>query len=251
MIEQLHAITAKAEAPEKLQKDLALATFERLVGDAAESGQAPFFCAPEQEERSVLIAQYAREVLALNQHGRVRHRGGHSVFSVPDKLVSHQLWKDRNAGKSKPGFSNKLLRKERVYLGLHAAQAGCSLILNLSGTFDEFQPIARRSRLGVLRSFLAAQRDEDTRVAIDNTIPHGENQLLLGDWFVAMAMSSIQGAGYRQTILSRHAPTMRSRVEAFDATLDDLLCESGTPPGKSREVALRALDELIASLPEG
>ena len=85
-------------------------------------------------------------------------------------------------------------------------------------------------------------------MAVNNDIAHGDNLLLVGDWFVATAAAGAQGTGYRQTIFSRHAPTMPQRVAAFDEELDDLLCQAGVAPTDSRRAAVETIDRIVAGL---
>lgn len=247
MLEMLHAVRM-TDDQDRLRADLSMAVFDNLVAGAAGPSQALFQCAVQQEERSTLIAKYARDVLAFGAHGRVRHRGGLSAFDMSDKPVTNPLWRERYGTMPRSAFQCNLLREERLALGEHARAEGCSLILNLSGTYDQYGPKARPSRVGVLRAFLDAMPDEKVRVAIKNDIAHGDNLLLVGDWFVAAAAAGAQGVGYLQTIFSRHAPTMRQRVAQFDEEVDDLLCQSGVAPSDSRRVAIEAIDKALAGV---
>lgn len=247
MLERLHAVRVTEDAA-RLKADLSEAVIAKLVDAVADPAQALFQCAAQQEERSTMIARFAREVISLGAHGHVRHRGGLSAFDIPAQPVSNSLWRQRYDGMPRSAFQHELLREERLALGEHAKHEGCSLILNIDGTYDRYGPAARRSRLGVLRAFLSEMPDDRVRVAFDPEMAHGDNLLLVGDWFVAAAASGLQGAGYRQTILSRHAPTMRRRVAQFDEELDDLLAQAGTAPTDSRRVAIEAIDRVLASL---
>ena len=56
------------------------------------------------------------------------------------------------------------------------------------------------------------------------------------------------GEGYRQTIVTRHAPTVRSKTEAFDFELWHLFKEQNLTPGSSREVAISKLQKIVADL---
>lgn len=250
MLEQLHAVRWSQDDA-RMRADLSLPVFERLVLGSSEPAMALFQCATEQEERSVLIARSARDVQSLGLFGRVRHRGGLSIFDAPENPTTNVLWKERYGRMPRSPYQNQLIREERLALGEHARAVGCSLILNLSGSFDQYGPATRPSRLRVLRSFLASMSDQNTRVAIQNDIPHGDNTLMVGDWFVASAAAGAQGRGYRQTIVSRHAPTMRRRVAHFDEELNDLLCDAGVAPDDSRRAAIDAIDSILAELATG
>jgi hypothetical protein len=248
MLEHLHAVRMFPNELDRLRTDLSLAIFDRLVSAAAEASQALFRCAFQQEERSQLIARYARDVLALGAHGHVRQRGGLSAFSVPDNPLTNPVWQERFGSIPRNQFYCDLLRQERLALAEHARAAGCSLILKLSGTFDRYGPSVRKARLRVLRSFLDSLPDERVRAAVNDDLQHGDNLLLVGDWFVAAAASSAQGTGFRQTIFSRHAPTMRQRTAAFDEELDDLLSRTGAAPNTSRRAVIEAIDKVLAGL---
>lgn len=247
MIEQLHAIKVSGD-PAQLKADLSVAVIDKLVGAVSEPSQALFQCASQQEERAAMITRFAREVLSLGAHGHVRQRGGLSAFDIPERPVSNIVWRERYERIPRTPFQCELLREQRLALGEHAKEAGVSLILKIDGTFDRYGPAARSSRLTVLRDFLNALPDDKARVAIDPNLEHGDNLLLVGDWFMATAASGTQGAGYRQTILSRHAPTMCHRVTRFDEELDDLLSQAGTAPVDSRRIAVATIDRVLAEL---
>jgi hypothetical protein len=174
----------------------------------------------------------------------VRQRQSLSTFSVPDKPVNHALWKARYGPIPRSTFQCDLLRNERVSLGEHARDAGCWLILDLSRQFDRYDVAVRVSRLKVLRDFLASMPDELVRVGITSIAP-GESALIVGDWFYAQSLSGSQGSGYRQTVFTRHAPSIRRRVEDFDLELTDILHAAGIEPEKSRTAAIERIEAVI------
>lgn len=246
MIEQLHCI--KLDTPEQLQSEISGDVIANLVAEVAEPSQALFHCAVQQEERSTMIARYCKEVLRLGGPRHVRHRGGLSAFAVPTQPVTNSVWRQRFDGLPRSEFQCGLLREERLALDPHAREAGVSLIINIEGTYDKYGPLARRTRLTTLKTFLESLPDDTTRVGLDPDLSHGENTLLIGDWFVATAAAGRQGAGYRQTILSRHAPTMGRRVAEFDEELADLFSRTGIAPQDSRRAAIEAIQKKIGEL---
>jgi hypothetical protein len=249
MLQTLHAIRVE-DGPagmDELRRALTRAVLDRLVEPAREPSRAPYQCAAVQEERSILMERHARDVLRLGYRGRVRQRQAHSAFDIPDKPVSHPAWRERYGPLPRSTYQCELIRAERLALGEHARDAGCSLILNLTRTFDQYGPAVRAARLKVLRAFLASMPDDKVIVAIDPAMAGG-SLVQVGDWFAAESVYGTQGAGYRQTIFTRHAPSMQRRVEEFDAELYRLLEEAGVPAGQSRVAAIASIDRVLAEL---
>ena len=242
MIEQLNAIKMEADV-ESLRGTLSQMAIKQLVSAAAGPTQALSLCAAEDEDRSQLVTKLARGVWALGGRGRVRQRQSLSTFSVPEKPVNHALWKARYGPNPRSTFQCDLLRNERLSLGEHARDAGCWLILDLSRQFDRYDLAVRISRLKVLRDFLSSMPDELVRVGI-TSIPPGEAMLIVGDWFHSQSLSA-QGSGYRQTVFTRHAPSIRPRVEDFDLELADILHAGGIEPEKSRRAAIEQIEAVI------
>lgn len=250
MLEQLHALRVGRDEAQ-LKAELSLQVFDRLVSAAADPNLALFQLASEQEDRSLLVAKRAREVLALGYRGHVRHRGTYTAFDIPENSLTNALWRERYDGFHRSPYQNQLKREERLALGEHAKGAGCSLIVNLHGTFDQYGPLARPSRLRVLRSFLESMPDEKVRAAINNQMQHGENVLLVGDWFVAAPGAGAQGVGHRRTAFSRHAPTMLGHIGQFDEHLHELLATAGVDPSDSRRAVIAEIDRVLADISPG
>jgi hypothetical protein len=71
---------------------------------------------------------------------------------------------------------------------------------------------------------------------------------MVGDWFLAEAVAATVGTGYRQTVFTRHAPTVRSRLESFDQEFSELLEESDVDPSSSKDAAIDLLKDRMARL---
>jgi hypothetical protein len=246
MIEQLLAVPVVGDDLSQLSEHLAPHVFEQLVAESSKPSLALYQCAAVQEERSILMARHARDVQKLGEVAHVRQRQGLSTFDIPDRPVDHALWSERYGKLPRSTYQCELLREERRALGEHARAAGCSLILDLSRSFEAYGPAVRLSRLRCLRSFLEALPDDKARIAITNL--KSGSLLILGDWFVAESVSGAQGSGYRQTIFTRHAPAVRQRMEQFDEEIEARLADSGTPALQSRRVAIEQIDRVLADL---
>jgi hypothetical protein len=249
MIEQLHAVQMGADV-DSLKAPLSREVFDRLVSAAAVRSNAMSQCADREEDRAIQIAQNARHIERLGQWAHIRQKQSLSTFSVPDKPVAHPFWKARYGTRKRSAFTCEKLLEERQAIGEHARRAGCTLILDLSRSFDQYLVPVRISRMKVLRDFLATMPDDKCRVAV-GSIPPGESLLIVGDWFAAESLSGSQGVGYRQTVFVRHAPNMRRRIEEFDSEMEELLATAGIEPGASRGVAIERIDALVVELEQG
>ena len=90
---------------------------------------------------------------------------------------------------------------------------------------------------------------QKVRVVINTEgLPRGFNQIIVGDWFMAEAVRTFEGKGYRQTIFTHHAPTVRSKMESFDFELRHLLQKQDIDPDSSRDVALEAIKKIVNDL---
>ncbi|MFO7620044.1 MAG: hypothetical protein R6W81_02100 [Bacteroidales bacterium] len=74
-----------------------------------------------------------------------------------------------------------------------------------------------------------------------NNPKDAQHLTIVGDWFAAEAVSASMEKGIRQTIFTRHAPSVRRRIELFDEELECLLQEQGIAPEASRESAVLVL----------
>ena len=71
---------------------------------------------------------------------------------------------------------------------------------------------------------------------------------IVGDWFVAESVSAEIGRGYRQTIFTRHAPTINTRIELFDEEFDALLKRKEIRAEDSTKHAIEEIEAIIQEL---
>ena len=213
---------------------------EQAVSQAREKSYAAFQCAEFPEQRTALLADYARKVLQLRQHGRIRQRAALTSFCIPDEPPSHPVWAEREGGIERTGYSRRLQREERRALEEHARAEGCDLILDPTIPLADRGAGARKSRLKTLLEFLRDKSDDKARVVFQPIAGRG-NMLIVGDWFVAESQVVRPALGYFQTICSRHAPTVLRHLDEFDEEFERLL-EQFVPEGQSSR--LKAIEEL-------
>jgi len=89
---------------------------------------------------------------------------------------------------------------------------------------------------------------DKVKVAIHRGMPTGQNITIVGDWFVAEAVSASLGEGYRQTIFTRHAPTVQAKIALFDQELEEILRDEGIDPASSRAAAVADIEKVLKGL---
>lgn len=250
MIQQLHALPLLSEAPEMLEKQLSWDVFEPLVLWAQKDVRPLFECGEYHEDRTILMVDYATRVLGLRIEddrvfAHVRQKGALSSFHIPDKPISHPAWQDRHGDVEVSDFRCKWLREERRVLETHAREKGCSLIIDPYLGFERYGVLARISRLWELLKFLESGSVSNVVIAIHKDMPRDHNVTIVGDWFLAEAVDATLGRGYRQTIFTRHAPSVRSRIELFDEELDHLLEEKGLKREDSRKAVIDEIKGIL------
>jgi hypothetical protein len=87
---QLHAL-ALSEDPAMSPRQLSRETFDKLVSRAQRTSRPLYECAEQLEDRTLLMVEYAQNILELGAKSdvRVRHKGGLSSFHIPDALPHH------------------------------------------------------------------------------------------------------------------------------------------------------------------
>lgn len=250
MLQTLHAVQVGGgpEGLEHLGRTLTPEVFDRLVERARGAGLSLYQCAAAQEERMLLMERHARDVLRMGFRGHVRARQSLTVFGTPDKPANHPVWRDYYGDHPRGQYYIDLIRAERLALAEHAGAAGCSLILNPARVVAQYPPAVAAARLKCLAAFLEAMPDDQVRVALDTRPDRGGSTMLVGDWFAAEAVLGSQGAGYFQTIFTRHAPSLQKRVDEFDTEMAWLLEEAGWGPGESRGKALEEVRRIMGGL---
>ncbi|MDR3688504.1 MAG: toll/interleukin-1 receptor domain-containing protein [Fimbriimonas sp.] len=218
-----------------------------LIERSSGRSEAIYACAEFAEDRARLMAQYAEDVMALGKHGIVRQRGGLSSFAIPTQTIGHSIWKRRYGNFTKSDDHCRNQRKERLALGRHAEARGCKLIIESDITYEKFGVDARLCRLECLLGFLQSMNNENCQVAIHLDQSHSESVTLVGNWFCAEAIAGSLQAGFRQTVFTRHAPTVMEKLYDFDAKFDELL-DGHIRKQESRDYAIAHIEDLIKSL---
>jgi hypothetical protein len=248
MLEGLQAITLEDEDTD-FEDLLTREIIDRLIQRQDDASQALYTCAEEAEERAVMMRRYSAEVLRLGHAGMVRQHGALTSFHIPRETVAHRFWAERYGDMPRSAFYSEGQRQERLVLEQHARRAGARLIINPELTFADYGVAARISRISRLVDFLRSMEGHDVRVALAQTADRGESTTVVGDWFSATSPSGALRRGYRQTIFTRHAPTVRAHIEQFDEAFEEAIREGPWPDGKnSRIAAIGYLDDLVKRL---
>lgn len=203
-------------------------------------------CADTTDERAILLAEYARAVTLTGGTGLVRQSGGLSSFHIPDENIDHPFWQLRYGKQHQSQFHRKVLLEERLALTEHAKKKGCRIIIDPDLGYEFYGEDARRTRLETLLRFLHTMKSVRCEVAMAS-IAMSESVTIVGDWFAAHSISGRMGDGYRQTIFTRHAPTIATMIEEFDRRFNQYLY--GAPASKSRKRAISEIERRIAKLP--
>jgi len=246
--EMLHGLQAiNLETIGDLNDQLSTHHLNRLISKCQDSSLAMYQCADEPEDRAKMMAQYADDLLAMEVYGTVRQMGGLSSFHIPDKGLSHQVWSERYGPIGKSSFHSGLQKKEREALQAHADAQGCRIIINPYLRYKKYGPKARRVRLETLLEFLNKMPDEQVEIAFKRD-ERVESLTMVGDWFVAESVSIGGLSSYRQTIFTRHAPTIRKKVESFDEEFEVLLEDLGWTKQESRTQAIKTINRIISRI---
>lgn len=247
MIRELHAVQLSKDLKDSIDQ-LSKEVFDNLIDRYSKPSCSLFHCADLTEDRAKMIAKSANEVLSFRAHGCVRQKGALSSFHIPDKVDTHPIWKQRYGDVNRSQYHFRCQRDERIALEKHASKSGCRLIIYPYLKYEMYGNAARKVRLETLVDFLESMPDDKVQVAINYELDQGENLTLVGDWFLAESVSGTIGQGYRQTIFSCHAPSMRSRIELFDQEFDELLQAMGWIASSSKRAAINIIKEIIADI---
>lgn len=247
MIQQIHAIEV-GEDLGPLQQKLSWEAINKLVRRYSRLSYALFQCANYAENRAEMMANYADDVRELGFHDRVRQKGALSSFHIPEKGINHPVWKARYGSVERGPEHCRLQREERVALEKHAKAEGCKLIINPFICYEKYGVVAKIVRLESLLEFLESMPDAQCEVAINDQMEHDQSVTILGDWFAAESVSAQIGQGYRQTIFTRHAPSMMNKIEEFDQEFKERLETSGWSAETSRKAAIDLIQKIIAEL---
>jgi len=256
---ELHAVKIKPDLSD-LSAHLTRDGIDNLVFRARQEARATFECADSLLDRTALLVREAQRLRHFPRAGclRVRQRMAFSSFSIPDEPPGSERWTLRNGPRSRTEQECQLLRQERKVMELHARGGGCDLILDpyvpvQDQNHDKYAIRLKHSpemtlvRLRILGEFIRSFPGDDLRIAFNRG--HIANSLvMLGDWLAAEAVVPHYKGGYRQTIMTRHGPTLQSRIEVFEEELNDCLKVAGTDPNDSREAALEEIERLVQEI---
>lgn len=251
MLQTLHAIQLSEDPKERkgqIEQGLEREVFENLINRYREQNYASYESAEFTDDRAMMMARFSNEVLELRKYGCVRQRGGLSSFHIPDCVINHPLWKERYGRVNMSRFHLRCQREERRALERHARAAGCRLMIDPTMSYRRYGKHARIVRLETLVRFLKSMRSEKAEVAINTRMGKEESVTIVGNWFAAEAVSSTIGQGYRQTIFTRHAPSMQHRIDLFDQEFKERLDDRDWQAQTSKDCATEELTELIKDL---
>jgi hypothetical protein len=192
-----------------------------------------------------MMTAYADDVFALGERDVVRQKGGLSSFHIPTETVGHPIWIRRYGGNQRSEEHCRHQRQERKALQRHAQVAGCKLIINPALQYERYGLDARLCRLESLLKFLNEIDDNLCWVAIQEKMDPRVSVTILGNWFAAESQSGSAGAGYQQTIFTRHAPTIMEKLGNFDAEFNEILDAAGIKPVDSRQWAIQIIERKI------
>ena len=244
MLQQIHAVQLTDDV-ELFKERFSYETIDNLIQHYAAGSFALYQCADFAEDRAVTMAKYANDVIALGYRDVVRQKGALSSFHIPDKTIEHPVWRDRYGGQDRGPNHCRLQREERIALATHASFAGCKLIINPTIDYPQYGESARIVRLRCLLDFLESMPDDKCQVAFNVQMGHSESVTIVGDWFSAESVSAQIGRGYRQTIFTRHAPSMVSKTDAFDREFDEQLDANGWSAKTSRTRAIEEIQRIL------
>ncbi|MFA6931276.1 MAG: toll/interleukin-1 receptor domain-containing protein [Lentisphaeria bacterium] len=250
MIQSLQAIRVQqatsTDCSRIISEQFTKTVLENLIADYEDPEQGLYQCARETEDRARLLVSYCRDVRRLNHYGIVRQAGGLSSFHLPDEPLGHPVWQKRYGNNHQRSRHHcKWQRLERLALEMHARHCGCRLIIDPNINYEGYGGDARRWRIQWLLKFL--QASENAHIVFDAERDIEKSTTIVGDWFAAEAVSAAIGKGYRHTIFTRHAPTVRAILEEFDADFKSRLVNGWTLLN-CRQKAIAELEQILIGI---
>jgi len=250
--------------PELINLDTILTETDlyEVVKTVQSEATAMFECTESLLARTDKLVKYANRIYDryCKDYGaaKVRQRMAFSSFSIPNKGVKNNIW-DRREGLDRRGPEiRELLLKERKVMEKLARGGGCDLILDpyvrssstlsiddaYSKTELETIKLSSVTRLETLINFLEDMPDDKVRVVFQEGKIEG-GMHIIGDWFATEAVVPKYKGGYKQTIFTHHAPTVLSKIEAFDYEFEEILMDMKLEGISSRETAIIALKNML------
>jgi hypothetical protein len=208
-----------------------------------------YVCRVQAEERALLMAEYAEDVIEMGSFALLRQKGGLSSFQIPNEVVSDPIWEERYDTVLKNEYHCECQLKERQALEKHAFEAGCKLIINPALITDSiYSNIAVNARVGTFLQFLESMPDDKIDVVIDNHLTFSESVTILGDWFSAESYFRPETQGFKQTMFTRHAPGIKRKIEVFDSEFNSLMRRNKLVPGETRGKTIEMLKSILANI---
>lgn len=238
MMGHIQAIRLSAN-PEDLKQQIREIPFHRILNSKPTRNVAPVEVVDWPERRSEVIAGHANWLWSFAEACRVRHRGPLTSFSIPDAPLDDLVWEQCGEGPRGSEYLRHVLREERRALERHARVAGCSLVINPDMVLDERYTGSLEVRRNTLIKFLESMPDEKVTAAFVNSAVDG-SIILVGDWYSATSHAPRKG-GYRQTVITWHAPSVLAEVQAFEDQIDAALSTAQIDHGASRRYVLDRL----------
>jgi TIR domain-containing protein len=255
MAEEIHATSISTVS--QIASRLPAEDLDDLIGTAKRANKAVHECAAKLADRTRFLVNEATILWNKRIPCKIRQLSGFSSFSIPTDKDDDDAWAWR--AKEGVGESEKdLLSQERQILEQHAKKSGCDLILDpfvLVRKHEESvgQLVLKHGkedslhRLENLAEFLSGMPDDTLRVVIQKGRVK-ESIAILGDWISAEAVVPHYEGGYKQTIFTRHGPSVLMKLEEFDYRFERELRKIDFGGLSSREFALKQVEELIGNL---
>lgn len=247
MIQNLQAVKIPGDSS-KLRKNLTRDVFINLLNRSQKPGNALYELAELGEDRAKMMKAYSDNVLNLGHHCLVRQKGGISSFHIPKKSLQDVAWRDRYLPDKQTEDHNRCQRNERLSLEKHAGIQGCKLIINPEYVLEKSDPRSKISRLQTLIEFLEYMPDEKVTIAINAKMATSESVTMVGNWFMAESVTKQVRGSFRNTIFTKHAPTINGRIEEFDLELSELLDQAGWKSSESRLKVMSILKKHVENL---
>ncbi|MBN2103761.1 toll/interleukin-1 receptor domain-containing protein [bacterium] len=251
MLQDLQAIQW-SNNENRMKEQLSFNTFDKLIRNARKKPRPLYESAELHEDRTKMMVEYSDNVLSLGKigFGHVRQKGALSTFHIPDKAFIDESWQKRYSPEDFKGFQfrAKELKRERISMEKHARKKGCSLMIDLSIEYQQFDEQAKYVRLKSLLEFVVSMPPEQIEIVINEKMSRGENLTIVGNWFLAQSVSNVPGIGYQQTIFTRYAPIIQDQIEKFDEEFQSLLKNQPAQYKTSRDYVIDELKSKIDQL---
>jgi hypothetical protein len=244
MIQELQAIKSNLKTDNKdelskiineLSNILSWETINDLLKSSFNELKRPVYeCAYYHLERTVMLVEYSKNISNLfrNQPKLFRQSGGLSSFHIPNTSPDGEEFKLRYfGGNERVDTLNYWLREERINFEEFAIESGFKIIIDLDLKFEDSKENAftiRKSRLTTLYKFFEAlplaprEKGGKFEVIIDQNLDKRRNVIIVGDLFMAESLAGYQGQGLRQTMFTRHAPSINKQIKVFDSRFEEL-----------------------------